>query len=136
MSSWTARTILSAVVATTSFLIFLLFFAAGEGGASSQGQRVRWYAGNDELNSKGQSLALGDGTHSFSLKTGWSCTVGATSKQLPAYEARTTICEKSAEAFQFVVQCERSRPRDHTQIGFLTPDRKLGDFIEVGCELF
>jgi len=120
-------------VTATSLLVLL---AAGESGAAGQGQRVRWSAGHDDLNAKGQALTLGDGVHSLELKTGWSCTVGATSKQLPAYEARTTICQKGAEAFQFVVQCERSRPKDHTQIGFLAADRTLGDFVEVSCELF
>jgi hypothetical protein len=87
------------------------------------------------MNAKGQSLNLGDGQQAVSLSNGWSCVVGSASKQLPLYEARTTICEKGAEAFQFVVQCETARAKDHTQIGFLNGDRRPGDFIEVGCEL-
>jgi hypothetical protein len=86
------------------------------------------------LNFKGQSLNLGDGTRKVALSNGWSCVVGPTSKQL-LYEARTTICEKGAEAFQFAVQCESSRTKDHTQIGFLGINRRPSDFIEVGCEL-
>lgn len=132
MRSRTARATLCSIAATS----LLVLFAVVEGGAGGQGQRVRWYVVDDQLNAKGQSLELGDGVQTFTLNTGWSCTVGPTSKQLPLYEARTTVCQKASEAFQFVVQCERSRPKDHTQIGFLMTDRKLGDFIEVGCELF
>lgn len=131
MRSWVTKATLAGIIAST-FLFILL--AAGEGGASGQGQRVRWSAVDDKLNSKGQSLTLGDGAQSFVLRDGWSCTVGATKPRV-SYEARTTVCQKGAEAFQFNVQCERSRPKDRTQIGFLTADRKFGDFIEVSCEV-
>jgi hypothetical protein len=131
MASQAAKATLSGVVVAA---LFLGAVAARISEVSAQAPRVRWYAVNGDLNEKGQSVNLGDSVHTFALNTGWSCTVGVTSKQLPAYEARTTICEKGAEAFQFVVQCERSRPKDHTQIGFLRTGRRLGDFIEVGCE--
>lgn len=102
---------------------------------SGQNKQVTWYVVDGKLNSKGQTLNLGDGPQRVALGNGWSCTVASTSKQLPAHEARTTICEKSSEAFQFVVQCEPSRMKDHTQVGFLGSNRRLADFIEVGCEL-
>lgn len=103
--------------------------------SAGESQQVAWYVVDGTLNSKSQSLNLGDGPQAVALGNGWLCTVGSTSKQLPAYEARTTICEKGPEAFQFVVQCERSRMKDHTQIGFLGSNRRLADSIEVGCEL-
>jgi hypothetical protein len=103
--------------------------------SAAQGWRVAWYVVNGALNAKGQSLSLGDGRQSVSLSNGWSCVVGSASKQLPLYEARTTICEKGSEVFQFVVQCEAARAKDHTQIGFLNRDHRSEDFIEVGCEL-
>lgn len=102
---------------------------------SRESQQVAWHVVDGTLNSRGQSLNLGDGPQAVALGNGWSCTVGSTSKQLPAYEARTTICKKGSEAFQFVVQCELSRTKDHTQIGFVGSNRRLADFIEVGCEL-
>lgn len=115
---------------TIAVACVLLALATG-GGAAGQTQHVRWYVLNDDGNPK----PLSDGPEHLSLSAGWVCRVGETSKQLPSYEARTTICEKGAEAFQCVVQCERLRPKDHTQIGFLTSNRSRAGFIEVGCEL-
>jgi hypothetical protein len=103
--------------------------------ATGQGRRVTWYVVNGAMGARGDSLNLGSRQHTVTLGNGWSCAVGPTSEKLLTYEARKTICEKGSEAFQFTVQCEEARAKDHTQIGFLNKDRRLGDFIEVGCEL-
>lgn len=103
--------------------------------AAAQEPRVEWYVVSGAMNAKRQSLSLGDGHRLIRLANGWSCVVGAASKRLPAYEARTTICEKGEESFRFAVQCERAKENDHTQIGFLDRTRRERDFIEVGCRL-
>ena len=117
----------------------LLFIALAEmlagTAAASERPRVTWYAVYAAMAERNQSLNLGDGSHSLLLRGGWSCTVGSASKQLPAYEARTTTCQKGAETFEFSVQCEGQRRRDHTQIRFRHADGTVSDFIEVGCEL-
>lgn len=103
--------------------------------AIAQSEGVRWYLVNEGLNVPGGSLTLGDNPQMVSLKGGWSCTVGETSKMWPLYEARQTTCQKASDSFEFTVQCERSRPRDHTQIRFRNADRNIVDIIEVGCEV-
>ncbi len=117
----------------------LLFITLAEmlAGAAAASERpwVRWYAVHGAVAERNQSLDLGDGSHSLLLKGGWSCTVGSASKQLPAYEARTTTCQKGEDFFEFSVQCERQRRKDHTQIRFRHADGSVSDFIEVGCEL-
>ena len=121
---------------STRRLLFLALtpMLAGEAAASEQPQ-IRWYAVHGAVADRNQSLNLGDGSHSLLLKGGWSCTVGSTSKQMPAYEARTTTCRKGAETFEFSVQCEPRRPKDHAQIRFRHVTGTVNDFIEVGCEL-
>jgi hypothetical protein len=79
-------------------------------------------------------LRLGDGVQTLPLNGGWVCSVGATSKQLPSYEARETSCSNGDKSFKFSVQCERQRQRDNTQIRFTDPQERLVDFISVGCE--
>lgn len=98
-------------------------------------QWVKWYAVHAEIAARNESLSVGDNPHTFVLRAGWSCSVGPTSKQMPAYETRTTTCQKGMEVFEFSVQCEPLRLKDHTQIRFRHPDKGLEDFIEVGCEL-
>lgn len=103
--------------------------------SSPQEPRVQWTATTEDLNVTGQALLLEDSVHVLQLRAGWSCTIGATSKHPPLYEARTTTCRKGEEAFEFTVQCERLRPKDHIQIRFAGPPGKFADFIEVSCEL-
>ena len=114
--------------------ICLTVGSGGNAPTAAQNQRVEWYAVDDQLDAKGQSLSLGDNTHSLNLTAGWVCSVGSTSKQLPSYEARTTVCRKGSESIEFTTQCERSRPEDHTQIRFRVAGR-FQDFIQVSCEL-
>jgi hypothetical protein len=120
-----------------SAIALLATFASAALPQPSAGQEpaIQWFATHAELNEKGRTLALGDSVYVLQLRAGWSCTVGATSKNLPAYEVRTTSCRKGQEAFEFTVQCEPTRPRDHTQIRFPAPRGGFADFIEVACEL-
>ncbi len=95
---------------------------------------VRWYVVNQALNERGNSLDVGDGVQAVELNGGWSCSIGATSKALPLYEARETTCSNGDKSFKFSVQCEPRRPKDHTQIRFANLQGRAVDFIEVGCE--
>ena len=105
------------------------------GGAHAEARSVRWYLADDGLNEQGNTLNLGDAPQDVSLKGGWSCSIGATSKQMPAYEARTTVCRNAEKSFEFTVQCETLRAKDHVQIRFKDREHRHVDFIEVGCEL-
>ena len=96
---------------------------------------VRWYLVHKALNDQLDSLNIGDEAQTVSLRGGWSCQIGRTSKHLPAYEARQTLCANGKSVFEFSVQCELSRPKDHTQIRFKDAAGRFIDFIEVGCEL-
>lgn len=102
---------------------------------AAEGPRVLWYATHGAVADRNQSLKLGDSSHVLLLKSGWACTIGSTSKQMPSYEARTTTCGKGSETFEFSVQCERRRLKDHTQIRFRQSGGNISDFIDVGCEL-
>lgn len=126
----------SFAVLTTVSAIMLGPFLADQR-PSAQTRRVRWYAVHEQLNARGQSLNLGEGPQSLLLKNGWSCTVEADLNQNLSSddEARVTVCKKGTETFEFSVQCEPSLPKYHTQIRFRTSDKRLADFIEVGCEL-
>jgi hypothetical protein len=92
--------------------------------------RVRWYVGIGEA-----EKTIGDESQDYLLKSGWKCTAEKISKQLPSYEARQMSCRKGSEQFEFSAQCERVRPKDHTQIRFRAIDGKLVDAIMLGCEL-
>jgi hypothetical protein len=48
---------------------------------------------------------------------------------------RTTTCRKANDVFEFSVQCDRGRQKDHVQIRFVDGDGTIVDFIEVGCRL-
>ena len=96
---------------------------------------VRWYLVHQALNDHQTSLNIGDEAHTVSLRGGWSCEIGPTSKNLPLYEARQTLCANGKSVFEFSVQCEPDRPKDHTQIRFKEAEGRYIDFIEVGCEL-
>ena len=90
-----------------------------------------------DLNSLGETrrLKLSDSAQQITLKGEWKCSVSDTSKQLPAYEARHVGCGKGTEIIEFTVQCEQSRPKDHTQLRFRNKDGQVTDFIEVSCEI-
>ena len=103
-------------------------------GPSAQAPDVSWTVVHEALNAKGQALVLGDSTQAFALGGEWSCTLGPTSKQLPAYEARTTTCRKGANAFEFSVQCGLALPKDHVLIRFSGSPGRFVDFIDVACE--
>lgn len=96
---------------------------------------MRWYVVHEELNRRGNTPLIGDEAHRFDLGGGWSCVVGATSKAIPPYEAKQTSCTRGSDAFEFSVQCERNRLKDHTQIRFKDAQGQAVDFLEVGCEL-
>lgn len=97
--------------------------------------KVSWYAANKAANNAGYSISLSDSIHKIELRGGWLCSVAPTSKQLPSYEAREITCQRGEATFEFSVQCESSRPKDHTQVRFKDSTGKDADFIEVGCEL-
>ena len=121
----------SKVSVATFSVFFFVALAPGRGGVMlEQNQVIGWYAVHEELNANGQSLNLGDGEQTIPLKAGWSCTVGTTSRRI-SYEARTTVCRKGAEGFEFTVQCEQARRSDHTQIRFRDEKGPLGEFISI-----
>lgn len=114
--------------------IFLLFVCVTSPFANAA-ERVEWYAAHKTLNEAGSSLQLNESIQKIDLQGGWSCSVGTTSKQLPAYESRQVTCQSDDKNFGFSVQCEPSRKKDHTQIRFNDFEGKFLDFFEVGCEL-
>ncbi len=96
---------------------------------------VRWYLVHQALSEQSNSLNISDEAQTVSLRGGWSCQIGPTSKNLPLYEARQTLCAMGKSVFEFSVQCEPGRPKDHTQIRLKDAKGRFIDFIEVGCEL-
>jgi hypothetical protein len=96
--------------------------------------RVGWYADVKNPPARDKAMKLFDGM-SYELDGGWSCLIGHTSKRMPTYEMRTTTCRKASDIFEFSVQCDRGRQRDHVQIRFVDSDGTIVDFIEVGCRL-
>ncbi len=118
-----------------SLLLAVLASLTTSADATGQNLMVRWTVVHGALNEKGQVLRLGDSVEVVQLKGSWSCAVGAPSKHLPRYEARTTTCSKGSDSFEFSVQCEPQRPKDHGQIRLRGTTRQSADFIEVACEL-
>jgi len=114
-------------------IVGLVTAALGVGQAG--GASVRWYVVHQALSQRSQSLKVGDGVQTVDLSGGWSCSVGATSRELPLYEARETTCSNGDKSFKFSVQCESRLAKDHMQIRFTSSDGRMVDFIEVGCEL-
>ena len=102
---------------------------------AAAGASVRWHVAHQALDERGQWLNVADNVQTVELRGGWSCSIGPTSKQLPLYESRETMCRAGDKSFRFSVQCESRRPKDHTQIRFASVDGRLLDFIEVSCEL-
>ncbi len=113
--------------------VVLTYTSAKEVGRESPA--VRWYLVHQALSEQSNSLNIGDEAQTVSLRGGWSCQIGPTSKNLPLYEARQTLCANGGSVFEFSVQCEPGRPKDHTQIRLKDAEGRFIDFIEVGCEL-
>jgi len=119
--------------AVRGLLIGLILTVCGSTTAEAGPPSVRWFVSHIALN--GNSLLVGDEAQSFELSHGWSCRLGPTSEQLPLYEARQTICVRGDASFEFSVQCEDRRPKDHVQIRFRARDGRSLGFIDVTCEL-
>jgi hypothetical protein len=94
--------------------------------------RVFWYADYSNPVSRNSVIELRGGSHSIRLNPGWVCDIPVL-KRTRTFEARTTVCRKDTEAFEFTVQCDRNRPNDHVQIRFRNPAGTIADYIEVGC---
>jgi hypothetical protein len=94
--------------------------------------RVAWYADVKNPPARDKAMKLFDGM-SYELDGGWKCLIGHASRRMPTYEMRTTSCRKASDVFEFSVQCDRGRPKDHVQIRFVDNDGTIVDFIEVGC---
>jgi hypothetical protein len=101
---------------------------------SANGRQILWYADKMDPPDRDKPVTLGDGT-TFALSGGWSCVVGHASRKLRAAEERTTTCRKGNESFEFSVQCDKFRARDHVQIRFRNETGLILDFIEVGCRV-
>lgn len=103
----------------------------GEHVSAAKAGRVTWYADTREPSSRDEPLRLGDSSRTLKLAAGWTCVVWPV-KRTSAFEGRTTSCRKGAEIFEFSVQCDAGRPKDHAQIRFRDDDGVI-DYIEVGC---
>jgi len=90
---------------------------------------VRWTLSHFAMGKK--ALILSEEKEPVSLRSGWTCEVGALSDG-SSYEARTTTCKKGEEQFSFVVQCDQNRTKDHTQV--MLKSGTKDDYIEVLCE--
>ncbi|MGH9329017.1 MAG: hypothetical protein ACRD09_01120 [Vicinamibacterales bacterium] len=114
--------------------IVLLIAAAlltGEDAAGAKTAKMSWYADTRDPPARNHPLPLGDGSRTVRLAAGWSCVIWPL-KKTSAFEGRTTSCRKGTEIFEFSVQCDAGRPKDHAQIRF-RDDAGVIDFIEVGC---
>ncbi len=109
-----------AILVATCLLIF---------SASADAADFKWYATNEALNNENSKSNIDDAPQKIELKGGWSCEVGPTSIN----NSRQTVCQNGDKAIEFSVQCDSSRPKDHTQVRFKNLDGKYVDFIEVGC---
>lgn len=98
--------------------------------AAAAESRIDWYVTHGDATNQ-KSLRIGDTNQVITLRNQWNCSVEA-----PSIEgARQTTCRKGNESFEFTVQCEETRMKDHTQIRFKDSVHKLNEYIEVGCEL-
>ncbi len=114
--------------------VILLVSAAllvGTDAAGAKAAKVSWYADTRDPSSRDQPLQLGNGSQTLKLAAGWTCIVWPV-KKTSAFEGRTTSCRKGSEIFEFSVQCDAGRPKDHAQIRF-RDDGGIIDYIEVGC---
>ena len=104
----------------------------GTDAAGAKAVKVRpVHADTRDPSSRNEALRLGDGSRTLKLAAGWTCVVWPVQKT-SAFEGRTTSCRKETEIFEFSVQCDVGRPKDHAQIRFRN-DAGIIDFIEVGC---
>jgi hypothetical protein len=99
--------------------------------SAAKAVKVSWYADTRDPASRDEPLRLGDGSRTLKLAAGWTCVVWPV-KKTSAFEGRTTSCRKGTEIFEFSVQCDAGRPKDHAQIRF-RDDAGIIDYIEVGC---
>jgi hypothetical protein len=116
-----------------SFALLLSTVAIGvQPHARTAPSRIFWYTDYSNPVSRNSVVELGSEARSIRLNPGWVCAIPAL-KRARTFEARTTVCRKGADAFEFTVQCDRSRPKDHVQIRFRNPAGTIADYIEVGC---
>ncbi len=99
-----------------------------------QAQSVVWHASSGALDS-GESISLDDSSHMLEAGSGWLCSIGPTSNQLPAYAARQTTCSFDNSSIQFSVQCDQQRSEDHSQVRLIGNSTEDIGYIEVGCNL-
>jgi hypothetical protein len=100
----------------------------------AKASHVGWYADVMNPPARDKAVTLLDGT-SYVLNGGWACLIGHASRKMPVYEMRTTSCRKGADVFEFSVQCDGGRPKDHVQIRFVDGEGTIVDYIEVGCRM-
>jgi hypothetical protein len=115
--------------------IILLIAAAlltGDDAAGAKAVKISWYADTRDPAERNHPLKLGHESRTLRPVAGWSCVIWP-AKKMSAYEGRTTSCRKGTEMFEFSVQCDRARPKDHVQIRFRDDAGMIVDFIEVGC---
>jgi hypothetical protein len=91
--------------------------------AVASGDEPRWYVATAM-----DDVILGAEGRTFDIGSGWSCAVSPPS----TFNARTTICRKGSEAFEFSVQCFAPANADHVQIRF-PGSNDARNYIEVGC---
>lgn len=116
-------------VAGVVLVLAATFLSGSDTGAKIA--KTTWYADSREPADRNHPVPLGSGSRTLKLAAGWSCVVWPL-KKTSAYEGRTTSCRKGAEIFEFSVQCDAGRPKDHAQIRF-RDERGIIDYIEVGC---
>lgn len=112
-------------------LLVVFLFALASAASLMAQARVYWYVVQGTPADSAKPTSIGDTAQEIKLGGGWSCTVAAPSMN----SARQTLCSSGEKKFEFTVQCETVRPKDHTQIRFKDSKGKNTDYIEVGCEL-
>jgi hypothetical protein len=101
--------------------------------ASLADDSVRWTVTHEGI---GESvLVLGPGSQTVLVPGDWRCTISEVSDQLPAYQARQTLCTSGDRTVEFSVQCEADRPKDNVQLRFRDAHDELVGYIDVGCKL-
>ena len=115
--------IIRAVVALACGLLAHTYAVAGE--------KMRWYASHGSASEQEVSQDLGDRSTLITRSGGWKCSIGSPS----TYNARQSLCEMEKSRFEFTVECDSGRPRDHTQVRFRDSQGKLTGYVEVGWEM-
>jgi hypothetical protein len=116
-------------VAGVALVLAAALLSGNDAGAKSA--KVAWYADSREPADRNHPVPLGSGSRTLKLAAGWSCVIWPVRKT-STFEGRTTSCRKGAEIFEFSVQCDAGRPKDHAQIRF-RGESGIIDYIEVGC---